>query len=95
LLETTLEDTNRRWADLVARRLDERPATRRRPQVAVLNQGTGCGRLLRDFCSPSAPSRFGRDVVEVTGAMHVVLAVGFVDTFLPTAAGTPDDLSLW
>ncbi|MEY2935580.1 MAG: hypothetical protein RL033_6329 [Pseudomonadota bacterium] len=89
--ESTL-DANHRWTDFLARRLDAQPPTHRQPHVAVLNQGIGCGRLLRDFCGPSALSRFDRDVLDVTGVTHVVLATGFVDIFFPTAAGTPDEI---
>jgi lysophospholipase L1-like esterase len=84
--ESTL-DANHRWPDFLAQRLD-----RERPRLAVVNQGIGCGRLLRDFCGPSVVSRFERDVLNVTGVTAVVLATGFTDIFFPTAAGTPDEI---
>ena len=86
--ESTL-DANRRWTDFLSQRLN---SPGRRPRLAVLNQGIGCGRLLRDFCGPSAFSRFERDVLNVNGVTGVVLATGFVDIFFPTAAGTPDEV---
>jgi lysophospholipase L1-like esterase len=86
--ESTL-DANRRWTDLLSQRLN---TPGHRPRLAVLNQGIGCGRLLRDFCGPSAFSRFERDVLDVSGVTQVVLATGFVDIFFPTAAGTPDEI---
>jgi lysophospholipase L1-like esterase len=86
--ESTL-DANRRWTDFLSQRLN---TPGRRPRLAVVNQGIGCGRLLRDFCGPSAVSRFERDVLNVTGVTQVVLATGFTDIFFPTAAGTPDEL---
>jgi lysophospholipase L1-like esterase len=80
-------DANHRWTDFLSQRLN-----RERSRLAVLNQGIGCGRLLRDFCGPSVVSRFERDVLEVTGVTAVVLATGFADIFFPTAAGNPDEL---
>jgi hypothetical protein len=61
--ESTL-DANRRWTDFLSQRLN---TPGRRPRLAVVNQGIGCGRLLRDFCGPSVVSRFERDVLDVTG----------------------------
>ncbi|MEO8177867.1 MAG: GDSL-type esterase/lipase family protein [Deltaproteobacteria bacterium] len=84
--ESTL-DANQRWTDFLSQRLN-----RERPRLSVLNQGIGCGRLLRDFCGPSVVSRFERDVLDVTGVTAVALATGFTDIFFPTAAGTPDEL---
>jgi lysophospholipase L1-like esterase len=86
--ESTL-DADRRWPDFLSQRLN---TPGRRPRLAVLNQGIGCGRLLRDFCGPSVVSRFQRDVLDVTGVTAVVLATGFTDIFFPTAAGTPDEV---
>ncbi|HTV25987.1 MAG TPA: GDSL-type esterase/lipase family protein, partial [Polyangiaceae bacterium] len=82
-------DANHRWTDFLSERLN---TPGRRPRLAVINQGIGCGRLLRDFCGPSAFSRFERDVLDVAGVTQVVLATGFVDIFFPTAAGTPDEI---
>jgi lysophospholipase L1-like esterase len=80
-------DGNRRWTDDLAARLDSpgRPA-----QLAVLNEGIGCSRLLWDFCGPSGSSRFDRDVLALTGVTHVVLDLGLVDIVFPTVAGVPD-----
>jgi len=87
--ESTL-DANRRWTDFLSRRINPPQA---RPRLAVLNQGIGCGRLLRDFCGPSAVSRFERDVLDTTGVTAVVLASGFVDIFFATAAGNPAEIT--
>lgn len=56
-------------------------------QLAVVNQGIGCGRTLRDFCGPNAAARFDRDVLAVPGATHVIVALGLVDIILPTVSG--------
>jgi lysophospholipase L1-like esterase len=82
-------DANRRWPDLLSARLNPRFG---RPRLAVLNQGIGCGRLLRDFCGPNGAGRFDRDVLAVTGATHVISALGLVDIILPTAFGFPDQI---
>jgi lysophospholipase L1-like esterase len=62
--------------------------------MAVLDQATGCGRLLRDFCGPSGLSRFERDVANAAGITHVVLALGLGDIIFPAAAGvaSPDEI---
>lgn len=56
-------------------------------QLAVVNQGIGCGRTLRDFCGPNAAARFDRDVLAVPGATHVIVGLGLVDIILPTVSG--------
>jgi lysophospholipase L1-like esterase len=55
--------------------------------LAVVNQGIGCGRTLRDFCGPNAAARFDRDVLTVPGATHVIVGLGLVDIILPTVSG--------
>jgi lysophospholipase L1-like esterase len=58
----------------------------------VLNQGTGCGRLLFDFCGPSGLSRFEGDVLNVTGVSKVLIQLGYGDIIFPTAFGFPDQI---
>ena len=82
-------DANRRWVDVLSARLNPRLG---RPRLGVVNQGIGCGRLLRDFCGPSASNRFDRDVLAVSGATHVISALGLVDIILPTSFGFPDQI---
>jgi lysophospholipase L1-like esterase len=60
--------------------------------LATLNQSTGCGRLLREFCGPSGLSRFERDVLNAAGITHVVLALGLGDIIFPTAVGDPTQI---
>lgn len=72
------------WPAFLFSRLNSNYGTQR---LAVINQGIGCGRTLRDFCGPNAAARFDRDVLAVTGATHVIIALGLVDIILPTVSG--------
>lgn len=72
------------WPAFLFNRLNSNYGTQR---LAVINQGIGCGRTLRDFCGPNAAARFDRDVLAVTGATHVIIALGLVDIILPTVSG--------
>ncbi len=72
------------WPEFLFGRLNSNYGTQR---LAVINQGIGCGRTLRDFCGPNAAARFDRDVLAVTGATHVIIALGLVDIILPTVSG--------
>ncbi|MEU2248893.1 SGNH/GDSL hydrolase family protein [Streptomyces sp. NPDC019224] len=64
-------DANTRWPDAVADRLHGR--------YAVVNQGIGGNRLLRDGIGPRALDRFERDVLGVAGVKTVVIALGIND----------------
>ncbi|MFI6948352.1 SGNH/GDSL hydrolase family protein [Streptomyces sp. NPDC050422] len=64
-------DANSRWPDVLADRLAGR--------YAVVNQGIAGNRLLRDGSGPRALDRFERDVLAVTGAKTVVIALGIND----------------
>ncbi|MER7723138.1 SGNH/GDSL hydrolase family protein [Streptomyces sp. NPDC096323] len=64
-------DANSRWPDVLADRLHGR--------YAVVNQGIGGNRVLRDGTGPRALDRFERDVLNVTGAKTVVIALGIND----------------
>lgn len=69
-------DTDRRWPDLLARRLQASPATR---HLGVLNHGIGGNRILLDRFGPSALSRFERDVLSQTGVRFLILFEGVND----------------
>lgn len=86
---TTTLDADRRVSDVLSRMFNPqwRPA-----RLAVLNQSTGCGRLLTDFCGPSGLSRFDREVLNARGISKVLLALGYVDIIYPTAFGVPDEI---
>jgi lysophospholipase L1-like esterase len=86
---TTTLDANRRATDVLSRWFNPPWGPAR---LALLDQATGCGRLLRDFCGPSGVSRFERDVLNAAGITHVVLELGLGDIIFPTAAGIPDQI---
>lgn len=72
------------WPAFLFNRLNSYYGTQ---QLAVVNQGIGCGRTLRDFCGPNAAARFDRDVLAVPGVTHVIVGLGLVDIILPTVSG--------
>jgi lysophospholipase L1-like esterase len=86
----TTVDANRRWPDLLARRLRH---------VGVLNKGIGGNRLLHDgntrpdtpfagigpLFGDSALSRFDRDVLAQPGARYVIVLLGINDIGQPTS----------
>jgi lysophospholipase L1-like esterase len=72
---------NDRWPNVLARRLHESGAT----HLAVLNQGAGGGRVLREGLGLAALARFDRDVIAVPGVESLVLFIGVND--IGTAVG--------
>lgn len=64
-------DANSRWPDVLSDRLNGR--------YAVVNQGIGGNRILRDGIGQRALDRFERDVLGVTGAKTVIIALGIND----------------
>jgi lysophospholipase L1-like esterase len=72
-------NANRTWPDRLSERLNHS-----RPRLSVVNQGVGCGRLLYDLCGPGGAARFDRDVLTVTGASHVIVALGLNDLMIPS-----------
>ena len=77
-------NTNRRWPNLLAARLQAQPKYR---QVAVLNQGISGNRTLFDLIGPNAQARFDRDVLNAVGARWVVLMEGINNIGIPGAFG--------
>lgn len=73
---------NDRWPNLLARRLHASPASQ---DIAVLNQGAGGGRILRDGLGTAALARFDRDVLATPGVGWLVVFIGVND--IGTAAG--------
>ena len=86
---TTTLDANRRVNDVLSRKLNPPFGPAR---LAVVNQSTGCGRLLFDFCGPKGLSRFDREVLNATGVTQVLIELGYVDIIYPTAFGVPAEL---
>ncbi|HEY0685088.1 MAG TPA: SGNH/GDSL hydrolase family protein [Steroidobacter sp.] len=83
---TTTQDANLRVSDVLSRTINSPPGGAR---LAILNQSTGCARLLFDFCGPSGISRFEREVLNATGITHVLIELGYVDIIYPTVFGAP------
>lgn len=73
------KDTNQRWPDVLAARLQHDPKLR---QLAVLNEGIGGNRVLHDArpnnpaYGPSASARFDRDVLAQAGVRYVLIFEG-------------------
>ena len=86
---TTMLDANRRVNDVLSRWFNPPIGA---PRLAVINQSTGCGRLLWDFCGPKGLSRFDREVLNAPGVNQVVLELGYGDIIFPTAVGDPTQL---
>ncbi|MEV6103655.1 SGNH/GDSL hydrolase family protein [Streptomyces sp. NPDC051940] len=82
----TTPDTNRRWPDVLARRLRERPGA---PVYGVLNQGISANRVASDryqgdgvstdLGGVSAQNRLERDVLSQTGVRTVLVFEGVND----------------
>ncbi len=67
---------NDRWPDDLARRLRTALPTR---CLAVLNQGIGGNRLLRDGLGPNALARFDHDVLAQPGVRYLIVLEGIND----------------
>ena len=82
-------DSNGRWSDHLAHRLQASDATHR---TGVLNLGIGGNRLLLDGLGPNAMARFERDVLGQAGVSHVVILEGVNDLGVLTRDGpvSPD-----
>ncbi|MFI4886294.1 MAG: SGNH/GDSL hydrolase family protein, partial [Steroidobacterales bacterium] len=72
----TADNSDTRWPDDLARRLQSSTATR---GLSVLNVGTGGNRLLLDGLGPNALARFDRDVLAQTGARYLIVLEGIND----------------
>ena len=64
-------DTNHRWPDVLAQRLQADKST---ANLGVLNEGIGGNRLLHDRASPNALARFDRDVLAQAGVKYLIVA---------------------
>lgn len=69
-------DANRRWPDILARRLQADPQT---AHLSVLNEGISGNRLLHDVAGPNAIARFDRDVLAQSGAKYLIILEGIND----------------
>ncbi len=82
-------DTNHRWPDVLARRLQADPATAR---LSVLDEGIGGNRLLHDGTGPNVIARFDRDVIAQTGVRYVIVLEGINDIGRLAAPREPGDI---
>lgn len=71
-----VSNTDTRWPDYLAKRLQALPATR---SLAVLNLGIGGNRLVDDGLGPNAAARFGRDVLDRSGVKYLIILEGVND----------------
>lgn len=72
----TADNSDTRWPDDLARRLESSPATCR---LSVLNVGMGGNRLLLDALGPNALARFDRDVLAQPGVRYLIVLEGIND----------------
>ncbi|HEV7432400.1 MAG TPA: SGNH/GDSL hydrolase family protein, partial [Steroidobacteraceae bacterium] len=85
-------NTNRRWPDVLARRLNKRNAA-----WGVANQGISGNRILEDGAGQSALARLDRDVLSLPGVAYLIVFEGVNDLGLafgkfslpPGPANTP------
>ena len=77
-------DTNRRWPNRFAERLQAQPGKFR---LAVLDEGISGNRVLHDFIGTNALARLDRDVLVQTGAKYVIVLEGINDIGIPGAFG--------
>jgi lysophospholipase L1-like esterase len=78
-------DTNQRWPDELARRLQANPKYR---SLSVLNEGISGNKILLDGAGPSALARFDRDVLAQSGAKYLLILEGIND--IGRLHGAPD-----
>lgn len=77
----TPDNGNRRWPDLLARRLQGEGLVR-----GVLNQGIDGNTLWTSYLSENAQARFERDVLDAAGARYVIVLLGINDLRTGVAA---------
>jgi lysophospholipase L1-like esterase len=78
-------DTNHRWPDELARRLQADPKFRK---LSVLNEGISGNKILLDGAGPNALARFDRDVLAQSGAKYLLILEGIND--IGRLHGVPD-----
>jgi lysophospholipase L1-like esterase len=69
-------DTNQRWPDELARRLQADP---KRRNLSVLNEGISGNKILLDGAGPNVLARFDRDVLAQSGAKYLLILEGIND----------------
>jgi lysophospholipase L1-like esterase len=69
-------DTNQRWPDELARRLQADSKFR---NLSVLNEGISGNKIMLDGAGPNALARFDRDVLAQSGAKYLLILEGIND----------------
>jgi lysophospholipase L1-like esterase len=82
-------DTNRRWPDVLAQRLQQNPTT---AHLSVLNEGIGGNRLLHDGTGPNAIARLDRDVLAQSGVRYLIILEGINDIGHTAQPREPGDI---
>ena len=83
-------DTNRRWPDVLASRLQ---ADSKTAHLSVLNEGIGGNRLLREGAGQAALARFDRDVLAQSGVRYLIILEGINDIGAIARPRDADDAS--
>ncbi|HKU27770.1 MAG TPA: SGNH/GDSL hydrolase family protein [Candidatus Sulfotelmatobacter sp.] len=93
----TTSDTNGRWPDVLAERLQKSAGGR--AEIGVLNEGIIGNRLLHDSPKGENPfgaglgeaglARFERDVLDQAGVRYVIVGLGINDILFPAFSFTP------
>jgi len=81
-------DTNRRWPNLLAERLQSHW---RGSRVAVVNAAVSGNRILHDLVGTGALARLDRDVLVQAGAKYLVVLQGNADILIPDLIGRPEE----
>ncbi len=81
-------NTNRRWPDVLAQRLQE---DKRLRGLGVLNEGISGNRLLHNGAGPNALARFDRDVLSQSGVRYLILLEGINDIGSTARPHNPGD----
>src|ERR1700677_1909118 len=82
-------NTNVRWTDVLARRLQ---ADKKTADLSVLNEGIGGNRVLHDNARPSALARFDRDVLAQAGVKYLIIMESINDIGHATDPAKPYDV---
>lgn len=84
-------DANRRWPDILARRLHDNGKTK---QLAIINEGIGGNRVLLDGFGPNALARFDRDVLTQSGVRYLIFLEAINDIGVAFNPQHPPDTPL-
>jgi lysophospholipase L1-like esterase len=81
-------DTNRRWPNVLAERLQKTPGF---AHVSVLDEGISGNRVLNEGAGPSALSRLDRDVLAQNGVRYLIILESINDIGHAIKPSAPED----